>query len=109
MQNEYSRGSNVTIHEKLFGFRCRCPFRMYISNKPNKYGIKTPMMCDSGTNYMMNAMQYMDIGKPTNSNGLPQGQYYLTDLSRPIHGTNRNVTCDNWLTSIPAAKSRTAC
>lgn len=47
----YSPGSNVTIDEQLLGFRGRCPFRMYIPNKPSKYGIKIPMMCDSGTNY----------------------------------------------------------
>lgn len=99
----YSPGSNVTIDEQLLGFRGRCPFRMYIFNKPKKYGIKIPMMCDTGTNYMINAIPY--IGKATNTNGLPQGQYYLTELSRPIHGTNRNITCDNWFTSIPAAKS----
>lgn len=99
----YSPGSNVTIDEQLLGFRGRCPFRMYIPNKPNKYGIKIPMMSDSGTNYMINAMPY--IGKATNTNGLPQGEYYLKELSRPIHGTNRNITCDNWFTSIPVSKS----
>ncbi|RVE45404.1 hypothetical protein evm_009922 [Chilo suppressalis] len=99
----YSPGNNVTVDEQLLGFRGRCPFRMYIPNKPNKYGIKIPMICDSGTNYMINAMPY--IGKATNTNDLPQGEYYLKELSRPIHGTNRNITCDNWFTSVPAAKS----
>ncbi|GBP23607.1 PiggyBac transposable element-derived protein 4 [Eumeta japonica] len=99
----YSPGSNVTIDEQLLGFRGRCPFRMYIPNKPNKYGIKIPMMCDSGTYYMINALPY--IGKATNTNGLPQGEYYLKELSQPVHGSNRNITCDNWFTSIPASKS----
>lgn len=99
----YTPGNNVTVDEQLLGFRGRCPFRMYIPNKPNKYGIKIPMICDSGTNYMINGMPY--IGKATNTNGLPQGEYYLKELSRPIHGTNRNITCDNWFTSVPAAKS----
>lgn len=99
----YSPGEHVTIDEQLLGFRGRCSFRMYIPNKPNKYGIKIPMMCDSGTKYMLNAMPY--IGKATNTNGLPQGEYYIKELSRPIHGTNRNVTCDNWFTSVPLAKS----
>lgn len=102
-KTNYFPGSNVTIDEQLLGFRGRCSFRMYIPNKPNKYGIKIPMMCDSGTNYMVNAMPY--IGKATNTDGLPLGEYYLKELSRPIHGTNRNITCDNWFTSIPVAKS----
>ncbi|CAB3231975.1 unnamed protein product [Arctia plantaginis] len=61
------------------------------------------MMKDSGTNYMINAMPY--TGKTTNTNGLPQGEYYLKELSRPIHGTNRNIKCDNWFTSIPVSES----
>lgn len=80
----YSPGSHVTIDEQLLGFRCRCPFRMYIPNKPSRYGIKIPMMCDSGTKYMINAMPY--IGKATNTNGLPLGEYYVKELSQPIHG-----------------------
>lgn len=98
----YSPGSCVTIGEQLLAFCGRCPFRMYIPNKPSKYGIKIPMMCDSGTKYMINAMPY--IGKATNTNGLPLGEYYVKELSRPIHGTNRNITCDNWFSSVPLAK-----
>lgn len=43
----YIPGSEVTIDEQLRGFRGRCPFRIYIPNKPDKYGIKFPMMCDA--------------------------------------------------------------
>lgn len=99
----YTPGEHVTIDEQLLGFRGRCPFRMYIPNKPNKYGIKIPMLCDSGTKYMLNAVPY--IGRATNTNGLPQGEYYVKELSRPLYGTNRNITCDNWFTSVPLAKS----
>ncbi|CAK1596514.1 unnamed protein product [Parnassius mnemosyne] len=99
----YTPGEHVTIDEQLLGFRGRCPFRMYIPNKPSKYGIKIPMLCDSGTKYMLNAMPY--IGRATNTNGMPQGEFYVKELSRPLHGTNRNITCDNWFTSVPLAKS----
>ncbi|GBP43087.1 RNA-directed DNA polymerase from mobile element jockey [Eumeta japonica] len=60
-------------------------------------------MCDSGTKYMLNAIPYIE--RATNTKGLPKGEYYVKELSQPIHGTNRNVTCDNWFTSIPLAKS----
>lgn len=36
---------------------------------------------------------------------LPHGEYYVKELTKPLHGTNRNVTCDNWFTSVPLAKS----
>ena len=36
----YISGPVVTVDEQLQGFRGKCKFRMYIANKPNKYGIK---------------------------------------------------------------------
>ena len=39
-QGSFKPGANTTIDEQLLGFRGRCPFRMYIPSKPNKYGIK---------------------------------------------------------------------
>ncbi|CAG4990278.1 unnamed protein product [Colias eurytheme] len=57
-RSNYIPGPYVTIDEQLLGFRGRCPFRMYIPNKPNKYGIKIVMTCDSATRYMIDAMPY---------------------------------------------------
>lgn len=102
-RNNYVPGTNVTIDEQLLGFRGRCKFRMYIPNKPAKYGIKIEMMCDSGTYYMIDAIPY--LGKGTNTGGLPSGEYFVKELTHTIRGSNRNVTTDNWFTSIPLAKS----
>ncbi|CAB3232682.1 unnamed protein product [Arctia plantaginis] len=99
----YVPGSNLTVDEQLLGFRGRCPFRMYIPNKPDKYGIKFPMMCDASTKYMIDAIPY--LGKSTKTNGLPLGEFYVKELTKTVHGTNRNVTCDNWFTSVPLAKN----
>nr|ABZ85926.1 transposase [Macdunnoughia crassisigna] len=99
----YTPGAHLTIDEQLLGFRGRCPFRMYIPNKPSKYGIKILMMCDSGTKYMINGMPY--LGRGTQTNGVPLGEYYVKELSKPVHGSCRNITCDNWFTSIPLAKN----
>lgn len=102
-RNNYTPGTNVTIDEQLLGFRGRCKFRMYIPNKPAKYGIKIEMMCDSGTYYMIDAIPY--LGKGTNTGDLSLGEYFVKELTRAIYGTNRNVTTDNWFTSVPLAKS----
>ncbi|CAH2093111.1 unnamed protein product [Euphydryas editha] len=99
----YTPGSYVTVDEQRLGFRGRCPFRMYIPNKPSKYGLKIPMICDSSTRYMFDAIPY--IGKGTETNGLPLGEYFMKELSKSIHGSCRNITCDNWFTSVPIAKS----
>ncbi|KAJ0171852.1 hypothetical protein K1T71_012615 [Dendrolimus kikuchii] len=102
-KTNYDVGMYVTIDEQLLAFRGRCPFRLYIPNKPAKYGIKIVMVCDAGTKYMVNATPY--LGKSTETGGLPLGEYFVKQLTQPLHGSNRNVTSDNWFTSIPLAKS----
>lgn len=101
--NNYTPGEHLTIDEQLLAFRGRCSFRMYIPNKPSKYGIKIVMVCDSGTSYMINAVPY--LGRGTETNGVPLGEYYVKELTKPVHGSCRNITCDNWFTSIPLAQS----
>ncbi|KAJ8928432.1 hypothetical protein NQ314_019021 [Rhamnusium bicolor] len=39
----YTNGTSACIDEMLVGFRGRCKFKMYIPNKPGKYGLK--IMC----------------------------------------------------------------
>ena len=36
----YTPSEYVTVDEELVPFRSRCPFRQYISSKPDKYGMK---------------------------------------------------------------------
>lgn len=98
----YVPGTNVTIDEQLLAFRGRCKFRMYIPNKPAKYGLKLIMLCDSGTKYMIDCSPY--LGKGSNTEGIPLGEFFVKELTRTIHGTHRNVSMDNWFTSVPLAK-----
>lgn len=99
----YKPSSYVTIDEQLIGFRGKCPFRMYIPSKPNKYGIKLVMMCDNSTKYMVNALPY--LGKGTVPTKQPVADFFVEKLVAPtVSGSNRNVTIDNWFTSIPLAK-----
>ncbi|GBP21878.1 PiggyBac transposable element-derived protein 4 [Eumeta japonica] len=97
----YKPGSYITVDEQLVGFRGRCPFRMYIPNKPNKYGLKLVMIADSSTKYMCNAIPYM--GKNTNTGNEPLANYFVKELCKPYQGSNRNITMDNWFTSVPLA------
>lgn len=101
-KENYTPSEYVTIDETLLGFRGRCPFKMYIPNKPDKYGLKLVTMCDAKTFYMCSAKPY--IGKEAR-----EGQYsiptqYVLYLTENIKGTNRNCTMDNWFSSYEVAE-----
>ena len=55
----YNPSDNCTIDEQLVGFRGRCPFRVYMPQKPDKYGIKIWWICDSTNGYAYNGQIYL--------------------------------------------------
>ncbi|XP_045454224.1 piggyBac transposable element-derived protein 4-like [Melitaea cinxia] len=98
----YSPSDCCTIDEQLLSFRGRCLFKMYIPSKPDKYRIKILMICDAKTAYMLKAIVY--VGQTNAPPNLSIPEYYVVELSRPIERSRRNITMDNWFTSIPLAK-----
>ena len=94
----YSPSGEVTVDEQLYPFRGRCAFRVYIPNKPDKYGIEVVSMCDARTFYRCNAILY--TGKGSTPAGIPQAEYFVRTLARPIERSNRNITMDNRFSSI---------
>ena len=104
-------GPIVTVDEQLAGFRGKCPFRMYIQNKPAKYGIKLFMVCDSESNYAINAIPYLGANGDPALQELQAGNrrvlvshYYTMKLLHPVLHPNRTVCMDNWFTSMPVAQ-----
>jgi len=76
---------------------------MCIPNKPAKYGLKIMMICDSKSGYMLNAMPY--LGKKTKPpDAVALGHYVTMELCKPYFGSKRNITGDNWFTSVPLVK-----
>lgn len=113
-KENYTPGEYVTIDEQLMSFRGRCPFKIYMPMKPDKYGLKIVMMCDSNTSYMCNALPY--LGKESETENKNKGKSKSSQskefliptqdvlrLTETIHGTYRNVTVDNWFTSVELA------
>jgi len=91
----------VTKDEQLLAFRGKCPFRKYIMSKSAKYGIKTFALVDPRTVYTLNLEIYLGVQ--------PKGPYKISNASqdvvlrlvKSIFVTNRNITGDNWFSSMP--------
>lgn len=97
-QANYTPGSGYTVDESLLGFRDRCSFKQYIPKKPGKYGIKVYVKADNMTFYSLCSKVYIDKG--THDPDLPVPTQAILDFIGVVAGTNRNITTDNYYTSI---------
>ena len=97
-EDNYTPGIGCTVDESLLGFRGRCSFKQYIPNKPSKYRIKVYVLADSQSFYLISFKIY--AGASTHIPGLPVPMQAVLDLINPISGTNRNITTDDYYTSI---------
>lgn len=103
-KENYSHSAYVTIDEMLPNFRGKCSFRVYMPKKPGKFGIKVWAVTDSKTFYTSSLEVY--ISKQH------RGPFWVSTSTRDvvnrivshIEGTGRNITCDNFFTSLPLAE-----
>lgn len=100
----YEPSNDCTIDEQLVAFRGRCPFKIYMKSKPDRYGMKIIMLNDSRTFYMMSGIVY--TGKVTPEVGDDVPSYFVQKLvnSTEINNTWRTLTMDNWFVSVPLFK-----
>lgn len=101
-QRNYKPSPYLTIDEQLCNTRGRCPFKSYIPTKPGKYGIKIWCLCDSTNAYFLNGQIY--TGRTGNSTEKNQGERVVRELSLKYLNTGRNITTDNFFTTLPLAK-----
>lgn len=108
-QDAFNIGNHACIDEMLVPFRGRCPFRIYMPNKPAKYGLKVLCLTDAHTSYLYNA--YLYLGKDSDGFTLSPEERKLSKptqsvirLCKPIANSNRNVTADNWFSSLEVVR-----
>ncbi|KAJ8869937.1 hypothetical protein PR048_028948 [Dryococelus australis] len=81
-QELYTIGAHACVDEALIPFRGRCRFRMYIPNKPVKYGIKLMCLTDVHNSSLLNS--YIYVGK--HSDGMT-----LSDEERKFNKPTKSV------------------
>uniref|UniRef100_A0AAV2L9F1 PiggyBac transposable element-derived protein domain-containing protein n=1 Tax=Knipowitschia caucasica TaxID=637954 RepID=A0AAV2L9F1_KNICA len=96
-------GRHITIDEQLFPSKTRCCFLQYIATKPDKFGIKFWVACDLKSKYICNVFPY--LGKdPSRPSGERLSETVVMRLMEPFLDKGRNVTTDNFFTSLSLAK-----
>ncbi|XP_029633775.1 piggyBac transposable element-derived protein 4-like [Octopus sinensis] len=94
LQDGYAPSSCMTVDEQLVSFRGHCPLWVYIPSKLGKYRIKIWATCDSETSYTWK-MQIYTRKDPVKGGG---------DLVKELEIIGRNITCDNFFTSLGLAR-----
>lgn len=104
-QRVYNISQYATVDEMLVPFRGRSFLMIYMPNKPAKYGLKIMCLCDAENGYFYNG--YVYCGKGSDGENLSDVEKKLLvptqavlRLSQPLYHSNKNITCDNWFTSI---------
>ncbi|KAM3603127.1 uncharacterized protein V6R79_016937 [Siganus canaliculatus] len=99
----YKPGLDITVDEQLFPTKSRCPFTQYMPSKPDKFGIKFWLAVDVESKYMLNGFPYLgkDESRPA-TQGL--GESVVMKLVEPFLDKGRNITTDNFFTSLKLAE-----
>ena len=93
----------VTVDEQLVPFRGRCKFLQYMPSKPAKYGLKIFWVCDARIPYAIDGIVYTgrQPGEEVQKN---LGENIVQQLCSRFRNTGRNITMDNFFTSVPLAQ-----
>ena len=81
---------------------------MYIPLKPDRYGVKTFMVNDAGSQYALNAIPYLgknSVQEQQRPDDVNQGEYYTMALLEDLKAAGRVVVCDSWFTSLHLAQT----
>ena len=103
LEKAYKPYECITIDEQLFPFRGHTKFTQYIPSKPAKYGIKVFWACDASNAYPLQGQIY--TGKLTDGpRQVNVGEQTVLNLVSLYKSSGRNVTTDNFFTTMELAK-----
>ena len=99
----YIPGTDLCVDEQLVTFRGLCSVKQYLPSKPAKYGLKIWWCCDAQTSYPLKGDIYLGQ-QPGEQREIGQGARVVKKLVGPWYRSGRNITADNFFSSIPLAE-----
>lgn len=103
-KTNYTPGPNITVDEQLFPTKARCRFTQYMPSKPDKFGIKFWLAADVDTKYLINGFPYLGKDSQSQSN-ISLSEHVVLRLISPYENKGRNVTTDNFFTTLKLAQT----
>ncbi|KAJ8881613.1 hypothetical protein PR048_018099 [Dryococelus australis] len=101
--SSYKPGDDITVDEQLFLTKAKCRFTQYMSSKPDKFGIKFWLAVDVDSKYILNGFLYLGKDEKWPSDQSLSEKIILR-LVDPYIDTGRNITMDNFFTSVNLAE-----
>ena len=95
-------GKDTTVDEMLSLFRGKCPFKVFLKEKPGKYGMLVRILADCEYRYVHSMEVYAGKDGTTPESRGPRE--VVKRLIAPIKNTGRNVTTDRYYTSVELAE-----
>ncbi|CAG5123999.1 unnamed protein product, partial [Candidula unifasciata] len=90
---------DVVVDESLLLFKGRLSFKQYIPSKRSRFGVKTFVMCDCRTGYILDFIVYTGVNSDITVSGLGKGADIVSTLLAPYLQKGPRLYVDNWYTS----------
>ena len=103
-QKKYTWKFSLTVDEQLMPLKSRCSFVTFMSNKPDKYGVKFWILADVETKYVSNIDVYLGAQEKEQHGGVPFAESVVVNLCKHIKRKGYNTKCDNFFTSLSVAE-----
>ncbi|CAG5123949.1 unnamed protein product [Candidula unifasciata] len=98
-QGAFSPYRDVVIDESLLLYKGRLSFKQYIPSKRTRFGVKTFVMCDCSTGYILDFIVYTGVNSVITVSGLGKRVDTVSTLLMPYLEKGLRLYVDNWYTS----------
>ncbi|CAC5361155.1 unnamed protein product [Mytilus coruscus] len=102
-EGEYYPAQNVSFDECMIPFKGRLGIKLYIKDKPNKWGIKAFLLCDSLTAYSFRFEIYIARNIEFEGENLGLTAAVVLNLTKGMEYRGHIVYTDNFYTSVVLA------
>ena len=89
---------SLTVDEQLFPMKSRCPFIVFLPNKPVKFDMKFWILAEVSSKYVCNILPYLGALEKEQRNGRPLSEDVVMRLTSNLNRNGGyNITTDNFL------------